>query len=149
MSRATVWRSIYSDISKRSRAFSLPNQHFASVRASCVLPTPVGPKNSMAPMGRPLSRKPVRLRRMADATAATARDWPMTSAERRSSRCASRSRSASPTRSAGTPLALLTTWAMSAGLNAFFSPPVSAMRRAAAASSSRSMALSGRKRPGK
>ena len=61
------------DMSKRSRAFSLPNQHLASVRASCVLPTPVGPKNSMAPMGRPLSRRPVRLRRMAAATAATAR----------------------------------------------------------------------------
>ena len=110
--RATVCFSIYSDMSKRSRDFSLPNQHLASVRASCVLPTPVGPKNSMAPMGRPFSRRPVRLRRMAAATAETAAGWPMTSALRRASSWFSRSRSASPTRSAGTPLALLTTRAI-------------------------------------
>ena len=49
-------------------AFSLPNQLTASARASAVLPTPVGPKNSIAPMGRPGSPKPVRLRRIAPAT---------------------------------------------------------------------------------
>src|SRR5208337_4374696 len=41
-----------SDISKRTRAFSLPNMNWARVRATSVLPTPVGPRNKNDPMGR-------------------------------------------------------------------------------------------------
>ena len=114
-------------------------------------PTPVGPRKSSAPMALPGSPTPVRLRRMAPATAATARLWPTTSAFSRSSRRARRSRSFSPTRSAGTPLACATTRAISFRLRTgSFSPSRSArMRAAAQASSMRSMALSGRQRPGR
>ena len=72
-----------------------------------------GPQKNMAPMGRPGSPSPVRLRRMALATAATAFCWPTISALRRDSSLSSRSRSFSPTRSTGTPLACATTRAMS------------------------------------
>ena len=42
MSRETVWRSMYSLMSKRSS--SMPSVE-ASWRATSVLPTPVGPEN--------------------------------------------------------------------------------------------------------
>ena len=102
-------------------------------------------------MGRPGSPRPVRLRRMAAATAWTALSWPTTSDARRLSSRARRSRSASPTRWAGMPLARATTWAMSSRVRAGeVRPSRSARIRAAAdASSIRSMALSGRLRPGR
>src|SRR6516165_9379829 len=58
-----------SDISKRTRAFSVPNMNCASVRATSVLPTPVGPRNRNEPIGRFGFFKPARERRMARARA--------------------------------------------------------------------------------
>ena len=43
---------MYSDMSKRTRLFSLPNRKPASARATSVLPTPVGPRNRNEPAGR-------------------------------------------------------------------------------------------------
>src|SRR5881628_1662833 len=43
---------MYSDMSKRMSAWSLPKRKFASARASSVLPTPVGPRNTKLPTGR-------------------------------------------------------------------------------------------------
>ncbi len=58
-----------SDISKRTRAFSVPNMNCARVRATSVLPTPVGPRNRNEPMGRFGFFRPARERRMARASA--------------------------------------------------------------------------------
>src|SRR6478735_8693369 len=44
MSFDTECFSMYSDMSKRISAWSLPNRKLASARASSVLPTPVGPR---------------------------------------------------------------------------------------------------------
>ena len=70
--------SIYSDMSKRMRASSLPKRAAASALQSSVLPTPVGPRKRKEPMGRPGSFSPARPRRMARATARTAASCPTT-----------------------------------------------------------------------
>ena len=44
--------SIYSDISTRIIAFSLPNSASANALDNSVFPTPVGPKNKKEPIGR-------------------------------------------------------------------------------------------------
>ena len=51
-SRATVWRSWYSDMSRRTMARSSSNMNSASARASSVFPTPVGPRKTNEPIGR-------------------------------------------------------------------------------------------------
>jgi hypothetical protein len=51
MSRETEKRSMYSDMSMRTMAFSLSNRNEASCLHSSVLPTPVGPKNRNEPSG--------------------------------------------------------------------------------------------------
>ena len=48
MRRETLWDSIYSDMSKRRRASSLPNRVRARERHSWVLPTPVGAQEEEA-----------------------------------------------------------------------------------------------------
>src|SRR3989442_10827435 len=58
---------MYSDMSTRIRAFSSPKRYSASARASSVLPTPVGPRNTKEPTGRLASLRPARERRMARA----------------------------------------------------------------------------------
>ena len=63
---------MYSDMSTRIIARSSSNRKSASVRASSVLPTPVGPRNRNEPIGRCGSDSPARDRRIALATAATA-----------------------------------------------------------------------------
>src|SRR5438270_862567 len=68
---------MYSDMSTRMSAFSSPNRYSASVRASSVLPTPVGPRKMNEPTGRLASLSPARERRMARDTALTASSWPM------------------------------------------------------------------------
>ena len=83
---------MYSDMSKRMSAFSLPNRNCASARASSVLPTPVGPRNMKLPTGRFGFFSPARERRMARDTAEIAFSWLMT---RRWSSCSIR-RSLSP-----------------------------------------------------
>ena len=64
-----------SDISKRTSDFSLPNMKCASVRATSVLPTPVGPRNRNEPIGRSGLFRPARERRMARARAQIALSW--------------------------------------------------------------------------
>ena len=61
--------SMYSDMSMRTIARSSSNRKSASVRASSVLPTPVGPRNRNEPIGRFGSDSPARDRRIALATA--------------------------------------------------------------------------------
>ena len=63
---------MYSDMSMRTIARSSSNRNSASVRASSVLPTPVGPRNRNEPIGRCGSESPARERRIAFATADTA-----------------------------------------------------------------------------
>ena len=69
---------MYSDMSKRMSAWSLPNRKLASARASSVLPTPVGPRNTKLPTGRAGFFRPARERRMARDTAEIAFSWLMT-----------------------------------------------------------------------
>ncbi len=56
---------MYSDMSKRTSARSLPNRNAARERATSVLPTPVGPRNRKLPTGRFGFLSPARVRRMA------------------------------------------------------------------------------------
>ena len=60
---------MYSDMSMRTIARSSSKRNSASVRASSVLPTPVGPRNRNEPIGRFGSDSPARDRRIAFATA--------------------------------------------------------------------------------
>ena len=76
---------MYSDMSMRTIARSSSKRKSARVRASSVLPTPVGPRNRNEPIGRCGSDRPARERRMALATAATASSWPITRSWRTSS----------------------------------------------------------------
>ena len=78
MSRETLCRSIYSDMSTRMSAFSSPKSASASARQSSVLPTPVGPRKRQLPIGRFGSPRPTRLRRIAFETACTASSCPTT-----------------------------------------------------------------------
>ena len=64
MSFETECFSIYSDMSKRINARSLPKRNCASERATSVLPTPVGPKKRNEPTGRSGFFRPARERRM-------------------------------------------------------------------------------------
>ena len=57
----------------------------ASVLASSVLPTPVGPRKRKEPIGRLGSERPARERRRALETASIASSWPITRSCRRSS----------------------------------------------------------------
>src|SRR3989344_4165276 len=67
--------SWYSDISMRIIVSSSPKYTAATVLASSVLPTPVGPKNSRLTIGRFKSRISARARRKLEATMATASSW--------------------------------------------------------------------------
>ena len=69
---------MYSDMSKRISAWSLPNRKLASARASSVLPTPVGPRNTKLPTGRFGFLRPARERRIARESAEIAFSWLMT-----------------------------------------------------------------------
>ena len=66
---------MYSDMSKRMSALSLPKRKFASARASSVLPTPVGPRKMKLPTGRLGFFSPARDRRIARDTAEIAVSW--------------------------------------------------------------------------
>ena len=78
MSLLTLCFSIYSDISTRIIAFSVPNIAWASAFDSSVFPTPVGPKNKKEPIGRFGSFKPTRPLRIALEIAVTASCCPTT-----------------------------------------------------------------------
>ena len=64
-------------MSTRISASSSSNRNSASVLASSVLPTPVGPAKINEPDGRFGSFKPTRARRMERLNADTASSWPM------------------------------------------------------------------------
>ena len=113
MSRLTECCSMYSDMSMRTIALVSSNRKPASARASSVLPTPVGPRKTNEPMGRLGSDSPVRLRRMALATAATASSCPTTDSWRCSSRRTSLWTSPSISLTTGIPVHRLTTSATS------------------------------------
>src|SRR5215218_6688071 len=100
-------------MSMRTIAASSPKRASASVRASSVLPTPVGPKNMKEPIGRLGSESPALALRIASATAVTASSCPTTLSCSCSSRRMSRSRSSWVSWETGMPVARLTTSAMS------------------------------------
>ncbi len=89
-SRDTVCGSVNSARSMRTNAASLPKSTSASVFASSVLPTPLGPRKRKLPSGLRGSCRPVRARRMASETAAMARSCPMTRLDRSRSRSSRR-----------------------------------------------------------
>ena len=86
---------MYSDISTRIIAFSVPNIASESALESSVFPTPVGPRNRNEPIGRFGSLSPTRPRRIARATADTASSCPTTRSCRMDSSFNSRSDSSS------------------------------------------------------
>jgi hypothetical protein len=107
---------MYSDMSIRTRASSLPKRNSARARANSVLPTPVGPRKMKLPMGFFGSFKPVRLRRMAWAIAWIASFWPITLLCSSSSMWTSFCCSDSVNFMVGMPVHLETTAAMSSPL---------------------------------
>ena len=104
-------------------------------------------------MGRAVLASPSRARCSAPATARTASGWPTTRPDSVCSIAASVAVWAAVSFSAGTPLWRDTTAAMCAAVTAGFSGPpgrsAASMRTALHASSSRSSALSGKKRSGR
>ena len=137
MSRATLCRSPYSDISSRTMLSSSLNKNSASALLNSVLPTPVGPRKMKLPKGRLGSLRPARARRMVSATASTASSCPMT--RRCSSASIRSSRSASPasSRPAGMPVHRDTSSAMSFSDTASSGPAAGAASRSAASFASR------------
>jgi len=111
--RATECRSPYSDMSRRTSAFSSSKRNSASARASSVFPTPVGPRKRKEPRGRFSGARPARARRTASATARLASSCPMTRCPSRSSMWSSFSISVSSIRVTGIPVQRETTSAMS------------------------------------
>src|SRR6266849_6609094 len=102
-----------SDMSKRTSDFSVPNINWARVRATSVLPTPVGPRNKNEPIGRFGLFRPARERRTARARAIIALSCEMmrlcSSSSMRSSFCDS----SSLIETIGTPVQRDTTSSMS------------------------------------
>ena len=131
---------MYSDMSMRTMARSSSKRKSASVRASSVLPTPVGPRNRKEPIGRLGSDSPARDRRIALATAVTASSWPMTRSCSTSSMRTSFAISPSMSRLTGMPVHLATISAMS-------SSSTSSLSIAARAWSSSRRSASPRSRP--
>ena len=105
---------MYSDMSKRMSAWSLPNRKLASARASSVLPTPVGPRKMKLPTGRLGFLSPARDRRIARDTAEIAFSWLMTRLWRSDSMRSSLSPSSWLIDVIGTPVHFDTTSSMSA-----------------------------------
>ena len=69
---------MYSLMSSWMRASSSSKRNSASVLASSVFPTPVGPRKMNEPLGRLGSFSPARVRRIARESALMASSWPMT-----------------------------------------------------------------------
>ena len=138
-----------SERSMRTSALSLPKSASASALASSVLPTPLGPLKRKLPSGLRGSCEPARARRMASETAAIARSCPIDAfgehaleLEQADSACDSVSaalRDAGPTRDDGRDV-------VARHASDDSTAPLFASATDAAASSIRSMALSGRKR---
>ncbi len=120
-------RSPYSLMSMRTIAGSLSNRNSASVCASSVLPTPVGPRKRNEPIGRFGSPSPARERRTASATAMMASSWSTTRSWRWSSSLTSFSHSPSSIRVTGMPVHGPTTSAMSSDVDLLLEHPVLAL----------------------
>ena len=141
ISRDTAWRSMYSDMSKRSS--STPMQ-YASWRATSVLPTPVGPENRKLPIGLRGLPSPERAMRIADTNASIARFCPNTTFLRSRSSVFSELRSSDVTLRAGMRAIFATISSISVLLMTFFCFDFGRIFCAAPASSMTSIALSGR-----
>ena len=100
---------MYSLMSIWIRASSSPNMNSASVLASRVLPTPVGPAKRNTPVGRLGSFSPLRLRRTAFDTCLIGSSWLITRTCISSSICSSRTASSLESRVSGIPVILATT----------------------------------------
>ena len=87
MRRDTECFSIYSLISSRTILPSSSNRLAASVFASSVFPTPVGPRKRKEPIGLPGSLMPAFDRMIASVTRVTPSSCPMTRLCSSSSRC--------------------------------------------------------------
>ena len=123
----------------------------ARALASSVLPVPVGPTNRNTPTGRRGCLRPARAARTASATARTACSCPITRAPRTSSICRRRRPSSSVSRSIGTRHRAATTASISSvPMSATPARAVENDSRSARAQawSTRSMALSGRRKVG-
>ena len=106
----------------------------ARARASCVLPTPVGPMKMNEPIGRFGSLSPARARRTARLIVSIASSWPMTCLWSASSMWSSRSDSSALIRMTGIPVHMLTTWAMSSSVTTGVSLPCSSCQACASCS---------------
>mmetsp|Transcript_88979 Transcript_88979/g.212395 ORF Transcript_88979/g.212395 Transcript_88979/m.212395 type:complete len:270 (-) Transcript_88979:1503-2312(-) len=121
-------------MSSRIIASADPKKLEDSFLHSSVLPTPVGPQNMKAAMGRPGFRRPALARRRARDTLLTASCCPITLCPSLDSSCSSRADSVADTCSTAMPVQPDTTWATSAS--------VTQTSSALAPSTSRSLALS-------
>ena len=142
MSLLTACFSMYSDMSSLIIASLSPKTASARARHSSVLPTPVGPRNRKLPIGRLGSDSPTLPRRIARDTAVTASFWPMTRRWSILSILRRRFVSSALRFATGMPVHSDTTAAISSAVTR----PPPETRMCAAASSARSMALSGRNR---
>ena len=130
---------MYSDMSIRIIDSSSPKRNSAKVRASSVLPTPEGPRNTNEPVGRFGSLRPARERRIALEIISTAACWPMTRLWSSSSMRISFCVSASVSLKTGIPVHIETMSAISSSPIAGRSPSSPASQ---ASSSSRFLAIS-------
>ena len=137
MSLDTACFSMYSLMSIRTMASSVLKRKVASVLASSVLPTPVGPRNMKDAMGRLGSDRPARERWIASVTACTAVSWPTTRLCSSAGRLRSFSRSPSWSLETGMPVHLEMISAMSASVTSSRSksPPCAAAASIAASAS--------------
>mmetsp|Transcript_96585 Transcript_96585/g.268471 ORF Transcript_96585/g.268471 Transcript_96585/m.268471 type:complete len:208 (-) Transcript_96585:2112-2735(-) len=116
MSLETVCFSMYSLMSRRIMASSVPKNVEARVLQSAVLPTPVGPENMKPAIGRSGFLSPARARRKARETLCTASSWPMMLRCNSASSCRSREDSEAPTCSTAMPVQPATTCATSSSV---------------------------------
>ena len=141
MRRETVWRSMYSDMSKRISSIPIIR---ASWRVTSVFPTPVGPANRNEPIGFAGSRKPERDILIAAANVSMAWSWPYTTIFRSRSKFRMTSLSDVETVFGGMRAIFDTTCSISATPIVFFRREGGSNLWEAPASSITSMALSGR-----
>ena len=144
ISRDAVCFSMYSLMSKRC---SGTPSAAASRRASSVLPTPLGPTNRNDPIGCSGSRMPAMSRLTARITCSMAGSWPNTPARRAASIRAGCSRVAPVSASSGRLVMRATTrWMSRRSIVRVPAPSRPRCLAAEPASSSTSIALSGRRR---
>ncbi len=114
--------SLISSRTKRSESSASPKKNRASVRASSVLPTPVGPVKSNTPSGRPGSFKPA-LKVSTELVAARhASAWPITSVSKKILTSSSSSDTSSRRKISGNPVSFTNSpmiWSLPISFNWF------------------------------